>query len=184
MSFEQLVAAAAAGDQRAWSRLATLLWPRLRRWFATRVSGWDSDLLVQDTLIVVWKKLSSFEMRSEEAFMRWTFNIARYAALAALRQMEREAKRAQASGRDVRAPSPGLQTRLEQAERIAMIVREVDKMPDSQRRAIENMLDGGDAKDLAKLANVEWSSARSLESRARARLRKRMRSPSSSTPCA
>jgi RNA polymerase sigma factor (sigma-70 family) len=182
MGIEQLVEAAAAGDQRAWNRLATRLWPRLRGWFKSRVSGCDSDVLVQDTLIVMWKKLPNFEMRSEEAFMSWTFKIARFAALAALRQMEREAKQAQALGRDVRAPSPGLNTRLERAERIALIAREVDKMPDSIRRAVENMLDGGDARDLAERANLEWSSARSLESRARAQLRKRIRSPSSSSP--
>lgn len=175
MDIRQLVEGATAGDQRAWKQLSARLWPRLRAWFAARVSCCDSDLLVQDTLIVMWKKLPEFEMRSEAAFMSWTFKVANFAALATLRQLKREDALTERLGLLVRTPSPRLSSLADRAERIELVLREVDNMPRSERRAVQNMLDGGSARDLAALANIEYSSARSLESRACARLRKRFR---------
>jgi DNA-directed RNA polymerase specialized sigma24 family protein len=179
MDIRQLVEGATAGDQRAWKQLSARLWPRLRAWFAARVSCCDSDVLVQDTLIVMWKKLPELELRSEAAFMSWTFKVANFAALAALRQLEREEALIERLGMLVRTPSPRLSSRLDRAERIELILRELDKLPWAERRAVENMLDGGTARDLAALADIEWSSARALETRVRARLRRRF---SESTP--
>lgn len=183
MDVVQLVEAARAGDQRAWSRLAARLWPRLRGWFVRRVSCCDADELVQDTLLVMWQKLPNFEMRCEEAFISWTFRIAHFMALAALRDVKKETKLVQALGQVQRTPSAGLNTRVERAERIALIAAEIDKMPNAERRAVENMLDGGDARDLAARADMKWTSARSLQSRACARLRRRL-GPSSSSSAA
>jgi RNA polymerase sigma factor (sigma-70 family) len=181
VEFEQLVRAATAGDQRAWTRLSVSLWPRLRAWFTVQFRGCDSEALAQDTLIVIWKKLPDFQIRSEAAFMRWIYKVSRFVALAALRQLEREIKLTEALGQVIRIPSPRLSSRLAQAERIELVLREIEKMPESERQAIENLLDGGDARDLAERAGIEWSSARALQSRARKRLRKQLR-PSTPTP--
>lgn len=175
MELAQLVNAAATGDRRAWNRLAARLEPRLSRWFASRLHGFERDALVQDTLIVIWNKLPHFEMRGEAAFMSWVYKIANYVALAALRQAEQERNHAGQLGHIVRTPSTRFSSLLIRAERIEMALREADELPASYRLAIENMVDGGDARDLAKRAGIEWSSARRQISRAVKRLRERLR---------
>lgn len=175
MEIRQLVAAARANDQRAWAQLSSRLYPRLRAWFASKFSGCDSDVLVQDTLFVLWRKLPTIELRSEAEFMRWTYRIAAFSALAALRQMKRDEALIERLDMLVRTPSPQVITQLARSERIEMVMREIDKLPGAERRAAENMLDGGTARDLAAQVDIEWSSARSLETRVRRRLRERLR---------
>jgi DNA-directed RNA polymerase specialized sigma24 family protein len=182
MTFAELVTAAAAGDQRAWKRMAARLESPLGRWFAARLHGFDNDALVQDTLIILWKKLPDFEMRSEAAFFRWMYRIANHVALAALRQAAQENKRTRALGQMVRAPSTRLSSLLFRAERIEMVLREAGDLPNSYRRAIETMLAGGDARDLARDAEIEWSSARRQMSRALQRLRERLRPSTPESP--
>jgi RNA polymerase sigma factor (sigma-70 family) len=175
MELAKVVNAAATGDERAWRRLAARLMPRLHRRFGSRLHGFDRDALVQDTLIVVWNKLPDFEMRSDAAFMRWVYKIAQFMVLAALRQREHEARLLQALAREDQAPGTWLDSLVARAERVEMVLREADKLPESYRRAIENMIDGGDDRDLAKRAGIELGSARRAMSRAVGRLRERLR---------
>ncbi len=175
MELDDLVRAAASGDERAWARMARLLSPRLRGYFVARCRGLDSKDLIQDTLMVVSTKLPDFEMRSEAAFIAWVHKIAQFVALAALRQLDQTEKLSKRLGQNERTPSPKLSTLLDRAERLEMVLREVKNLPASYRLAIENVLDDGDAKDLAALAGIERVSARVTESRAFARLRERLR---------
>lgn len=179
MELAQLVDAAAKGDQRAWVRLVARISPRLSRWFALRLPGFERELLVQDTLIVIWNKLHDFELRSEAAFNSWMYKIANFVALAALRQAEQDRNRKQQLRQVIRSPSKQLTSIVRRGERIEMVMREVENLPASYRLAIENLVDGGDAKTLAKRAGVEYSSARKQLSRALGRLRERL---SSTTP--
>jgi RNA polymerase sigma factor (sigma-70 family) len=178
MEFEALVRGAAMQDKHAWRLLTAQLTPRLRGYFASRYSGLDCKDLVQETLIVIWTKLADFELRSETAFFCWARKIAQFMALAALRQLAREKKLMRALGQVERPPTTRLSTKLHRAERLQMVLREVDKLPESYRRAVENMIDGGDARELAERAGIAWTSARVLESRTRKLLRSRVGSSS------
>lgn len=146
MEIKALIEAAAQGDQRAWRALTRRIEPKLRRWFASKYGMFDDDL-VQDTLIVVWNKLPDFEMRSEAAFKSWVLKIARFVALAMRRERGYEAKAEQAGALAIarRTPSMGLSSRMDRAEHLDLVEREADKLPESLRLAVNNMLTGGDA---------------------------------------
>jgi RNA polymerase sigma factor (sigma-70 family) len=174
MEIEQLVNLAAMGDPRSFRALERRLQPKLREWLASNFPDLDHSDLVQNTLIVVWKKLPTFEMRDEARLMAWVFKIARFKALAALRDQEHQ-ERAEA-GAEPPKTSTGLSSRLRRAEHKAMVQREANKLPKSLRLAATNILAGGDTDELAKLANIKRSSALRQENRAIERLRERLRS--------
>lgn len=71
-----LLARARAGDERALEPLFARYLPRLRRWASGRLPGWardavDTQDLVQDTLISVFKQVDRFEPRREGAFQAY-----------------------------------------------------------------------------------------------------------------
>jgi RNA polymerase sigma-70 factor (ECF subfamily) len=71
-----LLARARAGDQRALEPLFARYLPRLRRWASGRLPRWardagDTQDLVQETLIAVFKKVNRFEPRREGAFQAY-----------------------------------------------------------------------------------------------------------------
>lgn len=175
MELEPLVHAAARGDERAWRLMSQFLKSKLRPWFGSRYPGLDSHDLTQDTLIVIYEKLPDFEMRSEGEFMAWVFRIAQLSALVALRQWNRKEKLTEALEHVNPTPSTRMSSLLYRAKRLEQVLHEVDKLPESYRRAVENVLSGGDAKDLARLAGIKWGSARGVESRAWSRLRELLR---------
>jgi DNA-directed RNA polymerase specialized sigma24 family protein len=180
VQLEAIIRGAAKGERRAWDSLSSYLTPRLERFFATRYGRFGSDDLTQDLLIVIWQQLPNFEFRSEAEFKSWVFTIAKYVGLAALRQWNHQKKLARALGQE-RTPSTRFTSRFARAERLEQVLREVDKLSESYRRVVENTLDGGDARDLAKQDGIEWVSARVRESRTWALLRRRVR-PSTPPP--
>ena len=71
-----LLARARAGDERALEPLFARYLPRLRRWASGRLPRWardagDTQDLVQDTLISVFKNVDGFESRREGAFQAY-----------------------------------------------------------------------------------------------------------------
>lgn len=175
MKLEELVHAAARGDQRAWVLLADRLYPKLLKFFAVRCAGFDCKDLVQETLSVVGTKLPAFEMHSEAAFHSWVFQIAQFRALKARDNRGHADELAKALGRVQRTPSPRVSSLLDRAERLEIVMREIEKLPASQRRAIQDMLDDVDPKELAKRLGISRGSIRSARSRALAELRERLR---------
>jgi RNA polymerase sigma-70 factor (ECF subfamily) len=72
----ELLARARAGDDRALEPLFARYLPRLRRWASGRLPRWARDVsdtqdLVQDTLISVFKQIDGFEPRREGAFQAY-----------------------------------------------------------------------------------------------------------------
>ena len=72
----QLLARVKAGDSDALNRLFARYLPPLRRWASGRLPRWARDLtetqdLVQDTLVQVFKKIEGFEYRGEGAFQAY-----------------------------------------------------------------------------------------------------------------
>jgi RNA polymerase sigma-70 factor (ECF subfamily) len=71
-----LLARARAGDERALEPLFARYLPRLRRWASGRLPTWardagDTQDLVQDTLMSVFKQIDTFEPRREGAFQAY-----------------------------------------------------------------------------------------------------------------
>lgn len=71
-----LLARARAGDARALEPLFARYLPRLRRWASGRLPAWardavDTQDLVQDTLISVFKQVDRFEPQREGAFQAY-----------------------------------------------------------------------------------------------------------------
>jgi RNA polymerase sigma-70 factor (ECF subfamily) len=71
-----LLARARAGDDRALEPLFARYLPRLRRWASGRLPRWardatDTQDLVQDTLLSVFKQIDGFEPRREGAFQAY-----------------------------------------------------------------------------------------------------------------
>ena len=72
-STADLLALARAGDVTALNALFERYLPELRRWTSGRLPHWARDLaetqdLVQDTLLQVFKKIDGFDYRGEGAF--------------------------------------------------------------------------------------------------------------------
>jgi RNA polymerase sigma factor (sigma-70 family) len=72
----ELLARARSGDDRALEILFARYLPRLRRWASGRLPNWarsagDTQDLVQDTLIQVFKNVERFEPRREGAFQAY-----------------------------------------------------------------------------------------------------------------
>ncbi len=162
--------------------MAGVLRPKLERWFAAHYRGFDSADLAQKTLIVISNRLPEFEMRNANAFMRWVLEIARYVALGALRDREREAKLTVLLEAAPETSKMGLSTYVKRAELRERLWREIEKLPDSLRRAVENMLADGDARDFAEGVGLDWGTVRGYRSRAIARLRQALRSSTTPTP--
>ena len=72
----RLAALAQQGDKQAYSALLTAAQAWLRRYFARRIVPHQLDDLVQDTLLSIHRKLSSYD--PDRAFMPWLAAIARY----------------------------------------------------------------------------------------------------------
>ena len=181
MAFEQIVRDAARGDQRAWVMLFKRLSPKLIGFFAARRPGYDYRDLVQETMLIVCMKLPDFEFRSEAAFIAWVYRIAHFSALMAHRQWERTAKSARALGLVERPPSRKGSSLLVRLERLERTLGEIERLPSAQRRAIENLLAGGTAKELAERLGIAWVTVRVLESQAMARLRQALQTPTPSS---
>ena len=82
------------GDPHALDELIERYLPELRRWLSGRLPGWarqgiDTDDLVQDTLIQVFRKISTFEYRGDGALLAYL----RQALMNRLRNQVRNAGR-------------------------------------------------------------------------------------------
>lgn len=177
MDIQQLVNASVAGDQRAFRDLALDIAPKLSKWFTVRFGILDGEDVAQDTLIVAWEKLPGFKWRDELGFISWVFEIGRLMALVALRQQDRQLDAPRALAEVGQTPPMGLSTFLSRAERIEEVRREVDKLPPSLRRAADNIMADGDAREYAAEIGLAWGTMRGYESRAIDLLRRRLRPP-------
>ena len=93
-STASLLERARAGDQEAGDALFARYLVPLRRWASGRLPGWARDLtdtqdLVQDVLLQVFKKIGGFEHRGEGAFQAYLRQALRNRLLNELRRVQR-----------------------------------------------------------------------------------------------
>jgi len=132
-----LLARARAGDEGALEPLFARYLPRLRRWASGRLPRWardagDTQDLVQDTLISVFKQVERFEPRREGAFQAYL----RKAVMNRIRNAIRDRSR-QPDGTSIDDGLPGAQPsplervigveRLERYEAALARLRSIDR---------------------------------------------------------
>jgi RNA polymerase sigma-70 factor (ECF subfamily) len=132
-----LLARARAGDEGALEPLFARYLPRLRRWASGRLPRWardagDTQDLVQDTLISVFKQVERFEPRREGAFQAYL----RQAVMNRIRNAIRDRSR-QPDGTSIDDGLPGAQPsplervigveRLERYEAALARLRSIDR---------------------------------------------------------
>lgn len=83
----RLARAAQGGDRKAYSLLLSICVTWLSRYYARRIAPAQLDDLVQETLLAVHRKLSSYE--PARPFLPWLAVIARYRWIDALRKSYR-----------------------------------------------------------------------------------------------
>jgi len=109
----RLVALVAAGDLRAFELLYKLYHPRLTR-FIGRMARRPAvvDEVLDDTLLVVWRRADSYNGRSKVA--TWIFAIAYRKTLKALQRLDEPAD--DEAGEDRIEPGPGPEQQLDLAQ--------------------------------------------------------------------
>lgn len=86
-TMRRLARAAQGGDRKAYSLLLSICVTWLSRYYARRIAPAQLDDLVQETLLAVHRKLSSYE--PARPFLPWLAVIARYRWIDALRKSYR-----------------------------------------------------------------------------------------------
>lgn len=172
MDANALVKAALAGDQRAWTKLYRRVAPELHKYFARRLPASEVDDLVHTTLMAVLAKLHLFEGLSDSAFMRFVYGFARNEIQSAMRSWRRRDARHAAFEREQALPRTSLGSKIQRAQHQAILRYALTKLNEYQQRAIENDLEGDNAKVLADKLKVAPPAARMLQTRARRKLRK------------
>ncbi|EDM78405.1 hypothetical protein PPSIR1_06136 [Plesiocystis pacifica SIR-1] len=142
--------------------------------------------LAQQSNELIWERFSSFAPVHDEAFARWVGSVARIQALRAARgQSRRDAE----LGRDVDLSAlvhdgTGPITALERQEKRDLLARELDRLAEPFRRAVEDQLAGGDVESFAKKEATAAATIRTRRHRAKIELKRRIRAKlrASATP--
>lgn len=170
-----LVAAARAGDEAAFSALASRYRRELQA-HAYRIlrSREDSEDLTQETFLRAWRMRESFEGRS--SFRAWLYRIATNASLNAL---ERRSRRAQGDERgldEVASADAEPDDELVSKETVELaFLAAVQHLPPRQRSVlIVRDVIGWSAKETAELLDMSVVSVNSALQRARENLRRHL----------
>ncbi len=143
----------------------------LCRYFAREFAKLDATELSQRTLTVLARKLPGFEPRV--SLTAWMYGVARKRALTELRTRRRKDALEEAFARLVPPRSTMSPTsRLHAHELLTIVLEELTKLPAHHRRAIENMLEGGDINSFAARQRIPPATARTRQFRAIERLRR------------
>jgi RNA polymerase sigma-70 factor (ECF subfamily) len=128
-SLARLAALSQRGDRQAYAALLQASRGWLNRYFRRRVTPWQLDDLVQETLLSVHRKLASYQ--PDRPFIPWLAAIARYRFVDHLRQAYRRAED-DLEDQDLAAHSdePEITARIS-------LERLFEALPDAQQRAIE-----------------------------------------------
>jgi len=170
-----LLAAVAEGDKQAFAELYQDLAPRLRGFLLGRTRGdrVQADELVQETMLVVWKKAGTYDPR-KAAVSTWVFTIARNRFI----DRCRKAMRPEPDPDDptfVPAAETAPDTSLVEARRARRLHAALATLPDDQREVLIESYFGGKpqsavAQDLGVPLGTVKSRARLAMNRLRAAL--------------
>lgn len=126
-TLSRLTAAAQAGDRRAYAMLLDEARKWLGGYYRRKVAPGQVDDLIQDTLISLHRKLSSYD--PARPFLPWLAAIARYRWVDHLRKLSRGDEPACEAEVAAAAEEPAIVARLS-------LERLFESLPDAQARAI------------------------------------------------
>ncbi len=175
---EQLVAAAAAGDQQAYGALVERHQARLyNTLYRVMHSAEDALDISQEAFVQAYLKLDSF--RRDSRFYTWLYRIAMNLALSALRKRKNTASIEDIRSRGAPDPvdplaSPG--ERLDEAERVAVLERALSMLGEQPRQILVlRELEEFTYEQIAEVLEVPVGTVRSRLFRARAQLKEQLR---------
>ncbi|MCO4772164.1 MAG: sigma-70 family RNA polymerase sigma factor [Deltaproteobacteria bacterium] len=131
------MAAVALGDRAAFAALYRDLAPRLRGFLLTRTRGdrTQTDELVQETMLIVWKRASSYDP-AKASVNTWVFTIARNRFIDRCRKALRPAPDPDDPS-FVPAPETAPDDSLEQRRRAQKLHSALAQLPPDQRAVLE-----------------------------------------------
>lgn len=173
MDLDELARAVIDGQPGAWTPLVRRLTRELRPYFAREVGEADARDLVQKTLLVIARKLSSFDM-TRGSFASWAFGVARIELREARRQRRRRWSLHSMVASVAPSPATSPSSRVRWRERRELVDEEIQRLPDLYRRALEHERAGGDMATLAELEGISRAAARSRCHRAREQVTRRV----------
>jgi RNA polymerase sigma-70 factor (ECF subfamily) len=159
-----LVKRAAAGDRDAFSDLAAAHWRRLLALVRSIVADLDAEDVVQDGLVLAWKKLGS--LREPDAFSAW---LTRIVANTAVGRARRRRFFQPLNGAEVAIAADSLDHRIDVKHLLA-------KLAPRQRAVLHlTVVEGMSDSEIAELLGISASSVRVHRLRGRKQLGKMVR---------
>jgi RNA polymerase sigma-70 factor (ECF subfamily) len=177
-----LIHRAKGGDDKAFDRLCeryeTRLHDRIRKMIGPEVRGFAQSMdIVQELFVDLVRDFDRFEIRDDEAFLRWATGIARnnirdLVRRHRVRRMEMLATNLSRPAAEAGGPAP---TPLEEAERndlVRVLQEALARLPDDYRRVIElRDIEGRSFAEIAEaIGRPSEGAAQMLHARALARL--------------
>lgn len=175
MTTEELVCAAAGGDQDAFAQLVRLHENKVYS-LALRMCGEDAADVAQEAFLSAWRGLPSF--RGEAGFSTWLYRLTANAAIDHLRRTRRQ--RGEVSleegpflGLDAADSGPGPQEAAEGAELRRAVEAGLARLSDDHRQVLVlRELQELSYEEIARMLGVDLGTVKSRISRARGALRK------------
>ncbi len=164
-----LVGRVASGDRAAFETLYRGYHPRLTR-FLERVTRRPHlvDELVNDTMLVVWRKAHTFNLRSQVS--TWILGIAIRRALKALKRVDDAVDFDPESAADTINPGP--ESAMQQVERSALLDRALAALSADHRAVIQlTYYEGRSCKEVAAIMDCPVDTVKTRMFHARRRLR-------------
>jgi RNA polymerase sigma-70 factor (ECF subfamily) len=139
--FEQLLAAAAGGDERAFTTLWRWLHPSLVR-YLRGPARWDAEDLASEVWLLITRGLAGFT-GDEAAFRAWAFTIARHRVVDAARRRSRRPEATAALGDEVGPSASDTATEATAATELDAALEHLRSLPPSQAEVIALRVIGG-----------------------------------------
>lgn len=176
MTVDELVRAAAGGDEDAFAQLAELHEKKVYN-LALRMCGnpedaWDA---AQEAFLSAWRGLPSF--RGEAGFSTWLYRLTSNAAIDQLRRTKRQRGESslddESLGIDAVDRTPSPQERAEESELRGAVTAGLARLSDSHRQALVlREVQELSYEEIAAVLEVDLGTVKSRISRARSALRK------------
>lgn len=171
MSLDRLLEAARQGGAQDRRALIDAIEAKLHGFFRARCGTWDVDDLVQDSFVVLLRRIDTFVPVYPGAFEDFVIMVARFELLSQRRAWARERAR-RVGAAPVLADSPRMTSLVNRNEVLSAIQREIAALRTGERRTILAWLRSELGPETAELEGVAAVTLRTRLHRALARLRR------------
>lgn len=174
MNLDELLLALRSGEPGAREQFGRAVQAELQRFFSNCFGPADTAELTQQTFLVAWEKLETFESLGSGSFERWLYaiagNKARAHQQAPSRQYARHDKLREHQA--LASPQTSAGTRILRDQQRELFERCLAELPTDDREIIEHTLAEGDDRELAEAEGIKSASVRSRRHRANRKMRR------------